>query len=192
MHWRISQNNFILELNRSACNFTNSKVSGSAVRIRHYPVTVSAESHGMDVQRHWRKSREGSHGSTKRKPGDRPCSTTRGGKMHCLLRKSSAMVWIVCLFVASLVLSSVSALAAEQGSLRGTVSDPLGAIVAGATVELLNGTVVVKTTTTDGAGNYAFDVPENARYRYVRLHRHFRARQASRFTLQNQRRRSWT
>ncbi|HEX3570372.1 MAG TPA: TonB-dependent receptor plug domain-containing protein, partial [Acidobacteriaceae bacterium] len=45
------------------------------------------------------------------------------------------------------------------------MSDPLGAIVAGAKVELLNGTTVVKTTTTDGAGNYAFDVSQNARYR---------------------------
>ncbi|HMF53516.1 MAG TPA: carboxypeptidase regulatory-like domain-containing protein, partial [Edaphobacter sp.] len=37
--------------------------------------------------------------------------------------------------------------------------------MAGATVELLNGTVVVKTTTTDGTGNYIFDVPSSARYR---------------------------
>jgi vitamin B12 transporter len=84
--------------------------------------------------------------------------------MHCFVRKSSAVTWIACLFVVSLLSSPVSTLAAEQGSLRGTVSDPLGAIVAGAKVELLNGTSVVKTTTTDGTGNYAFDVPENARY----------------------------
>jgi vitamin B12 transporter len=88
----------------------------------------------------------------------------RGKIMHCLIRKSSAVIWIICLFVVSLLSTSVSALAAEQGSLRGTVSDPLGAIVAGAKVELINGTTVVKTTTTDGAGNYTFDVQENARY----------------------------
>ena len=52
----------------------------------------------------------------------------------------------------------------EQGSLHGTVRDPLGAVVAGATVELLNGALVVKKTTTDGTGSYAFDVPENSRY----------------------------
>jgi vitamin B12 transporter len=85
--------------------------------------------------------------------------------MHCLFRKSSAAFWTACLFTVSLLLSSVPACAAEQGSLRGTVSDPLGAIVAGAKVELLNGTTVVKTTTTDGTGNYVFDVPKNARYR---------------------------
>ncbi|HEX4577278.1 MAG TPA: TonB-dependent receptor [Edaphobacter sp.] len=60
---------------------------------------------------------------------------------------------------------SVSVLAAEQGSLRGTVRDPLGAVVVGAKVELLNGTTVVKTTTTDGSGSYVFDMPSSARYR---------------------------
>jgi vitamin B12 transporter len=84
--------------------------------------------------------------------------------MHCLLRRSSTATWIVCLFVVALFSWSTPALAAEQGSLRGTISDPLGAIVVGAKVELLNGTALVKTTTTDGAGSYTFDVPENARY----------------------------
>ena len=85
--------------------------------------------------------------------------------MHCFVRRLSAVVWIACLFVGGLFSSSISVLAAEQGSLRGAVRDPLGAVVAGATVELLNGTVVVKTTTTDGTGNYIFDVPSSARYR---------------------------
>jgi len=88
----------------------------------------------------------------------------RGKIMNRTFRTSSAVTWFVCLFVVSLLSSSISALTAEQGSLHGTVSDPLGAIVAGAKVELLKGNVVVKTTTTDGAGNYAFDVLENARY----------------------------
>jgi iron complex outermembrane receptor protein/vitamin B12 transporter len=70
----------------------------------------------------------------------------------------------VGLFVFLVVSSPILAFAAEQGSLHGTVSDPLGAVVAGAEVELLNGTAVVKTTTTDGAGKYVFDIPENARY----------------------------
>ncbi|HTC76432.1 MAG TPA: carboxypeptidase-like regulatory domain-containing protein, partial [Edaphobacter sp.] len=85
--------------------------------------------------------------------------------MHYLVRRSSLVVWAVCVFVVLLVSSPIPGLAAEQGSLHGTISDPLGAIVAGAKVELLNGTTVVKTTTTDGAGNYAFDVSQNARYR---------------------------
>ena len=84
--------------------------------------------------------------------------------MHRFIRRSSAITWIVCLFVVALFSWPAPALGAEQGSLHGTVSDPLGAIVAGAKVELLTGTVVLKTTTADGTGNYAFDVPENARY----------------------------
>ena len=84
--------------------------------------------------------------------------------MYCILRGSRGIVWIACLFVFSTLLSAVPATAAEQGSLRGTVTDPLGAIVAGAKVELLNGTTIVRTTTTDGAGNYLFDVIEPARY----------------------------
>jgi iron complex outermembrane receptor protein/vitamin B12 transporter len=84
--------------------------------------------------------------------------------MRRLFRTSSAAVWTVCLCVFLLLASTIPAFAAEQGSLHGTVSDPLGAVVAGAKVELLNGTTVVKTTTTDGAGKYVFDIPENARY----------------------------
>jgi vitamin B12 transporter len=89
----------------------------------------------------------------------------RGKLMHYLIRRSSAIIWVVCLFVCSLFSPSVPVFAAEQGSLRGAVRDPLGAVVVGATVELLNGTAVLKTTTTDGSGNYIFDVPASARYR---------------------------
>src|SRR5439155_7865345 len=82
----------------------------------------------------------------------------RGKIMHSFVRRSSAVFWIVCLFAVSLFLSCIPGLAAEQGALHGAVTDPLGAIVPGAKVELLNGTTVVKTTTTDAAGNYRFDL----------------------------------
>ena len=88
----------------------------------------------------------------------------RGKIMHCTIRKSSAVFSAVCLLVVSLLSLSVPAFAADQGSLHGTVKDPLGAIIVGATVQLMNNTAVVKTTTTDGAGNYIFDVPSSARY----------------------------
>jgi vitamin B12 transporter len=87
-----------------------------------------------------------------------------GEIMYFVFRKSFTNIWIVCLFLASSLSSCVPAFAAEQGSLRGTVRDPLGAVVAGATVELLDGTSIVKKTTTDGTGSYSFEVPENARY----------------------------
>jgi len=88
----------------------------------------------------------------------------RGKIMYCTIRNLFVLRWI-CLFIVSLVISWVPGFAAEVGSLRGTVKDPLGAVVAGATVELLNGVAVVKTTTSDGAGNYIFDVLSSARYR---------------------------
>jgi iron complex outermembrane receptor protein/vitamin B12 transporter len=85
--------------------------------------------------------------------------------MHCLIRKSRAAMWIAYLFLCSLLSAAIPAFAAEQASLRGTVRDPLGAVVVGATVELLNGSAVVKTTTTDAIGDYTFEVPVPARYR---------------------------
>jgi vitamin B12 transporter len=84
--------------------------------------------------------------------------------MHRFIRRPSTVIWALCLLVISLFSSATLVLAAEQGSLHGVVRDPLGAVVANATVDLLNGNLVVKTTTTDGAGNYIFQVPESARY----------------------------
>jgi vitamin B12 transporter len=85
--------------------------------------------------------------------------------MHRLICKVATVFGTVCFLAISLISPSVSTLAAEQGSLRGTVRDPLGAVVVGATVELLNGSSIVKTTTTDGSGNYVFEVLSSARYR---------------------------
>jgi vitamin B12 transporter len=85
--------------------------------------------------------------------------------MHCLIRRMSVVFWTVCFLVISPLSLSVTALAAEPGTVHGVVTDPLGAVVVGATVELLNGSSIVKTTTSDGAGNYVFKVPASARYR---------------------------
>jgi vitamin B12 transporter len=85
--------------------------------------------------------------------------------MNRTLRRSPAIFLIAILSVISLFLPSFPAFAAKPGSLHGTVRDPLGAIVVGAKVDLLSGTVVVKTTTTDAEGNYAFEVPRSALYR---------------------------
>jgi iron complex outermembrane receptor protein/vitamin B12 transporter len=87
--------------------------------------------------------------------------------MYYLVRKSRAIMWIVCIFVVSLTIVSlpIAALAAEQGSLRGIVKDPLGAVVVAAKVELLDGTSVLQSTTTDASGSYSFEVPASSRYR---------------------------
>jgi vitamin B12 transporter len=87
--------------------------------------------------------------------------------MYSLIHKVPSVTWIARLFAAALLALtfSVPMLAAGQGSLHGTVKDPLGAIVPGATVELLEGTNLVKTTIADGAGDYLFEVRTAARYR---------------------------
>jgi vitamin B12 transporter len=87
--------------------------------------------------------------------------------MCYLVRKSRAIMWIVCIFVVSLTIVSLplAAVAAEQGSLRGIVKDPLGAVVVAAKVELLDGTSVLQSTTTDASGSYSFEVQASSRYR---------------------------
>jgi vitamin B12 transporter len=87
--------------------------------------------------------------------------------MYYLICKSRTIMWIVYLSVVSvaIVLSPLAASAAEQGSLRGTVRDPLGAVVVAATIELLDDTSTVQTTTTDASGNYSFEVQTSSRYR---------------------------
>jgi vitamin B12 transporter len=68
------------------------------------------------------------------------------------------------LCVLSLLLTPFIAFGAEGGTLRGTVTDPLGAVIVSATVELLDDTSVAQKTTTDAAGNYLFHLEKSARY----------------------------
>src|SRR5580658_9746128 len=63
-----------------------------------------------------------------------------------------------------LLLAPLIALGAEGGSVHGTVTDPLGAVVVSATVELLDGTTVVQSTVTDANGNYTFHLAKTAHY----------------------------
>jgi vitamin B12 transporter len=69
---------------------------------------------------------------------------------------------IVCLF---LFAAAVPAFCADSGTLRGTVTDPLGAAIVSAAVELLDGPSVVEKTKTDAAGAYLFQLQKAARYR---------------------------
>jgi len=92
--------------------------------------------------------------------------------MHVLTRTplppTFAGRWLVLL--AFLICSPLAAFSAEHpsagaGSLNGVVKDPLGAIVVAATVELVNDKSIVKTTKTDAAGSYLFEVETPGRYR---------------------------
>ena len=85
--------------------------------------------------------------------------------MSFTLCKPQAFVRLSCLIVSIFLIAPRVALAAERGVIRGTVSDPLGASVANAKVELLNGANVLHTATTDAAGAYVFHIFVAGRYR---------------------------
>jgi vitamin B12 transporter len=68
------------------------------------------------------------------------------------------------IFVCSFLIAASAAYGAESGTLRGTVTDPLGAVIVSATVELLDGTSVAGKTSSDAAGNYVFPLQKSARY----------------------------
>lgn len=67
--------------------------------------------------------------------------------------------------LSALALFSLTLQAAEKSNLYGTVSDPLGALVAGAKVELLRDGKAVSSATTDNAGRYSLAVTTAGRYR---------------------------
>ncbi len=69
-----------------------------------------------------------------------------------------------CLIVALLFVLSLTAFASEYGVIRGTVTDPLGAVIAGADVELLQNQQPVASVKTDGQGNYTLEPPATGRY----------------------------
>jgi vitamin B12 transporter len=68
------------------------------------------------------------------------------------------------LFLLALLLAPMTAMGAEDGTLHGTVTDPLGAVIVSATVQLLDGTSVAQETKTDAAGDYSFHLQKSARY----------------------------
>jgi vitamin B12 transporter len=73
--------------------------------------------------------------------------------------------WILrSIFFLSLLLAPFTTFGAESGTLRGTVTDPLGAVIVSASVELLDGTSVAAKTTTDRSGSYLFPLQKAARY----------------------------
>src|SRR5262249_11612088 len=84
-------------------------------------------------------------------------------KRHSLFRGA-----IVSASSAFLLLLLVGVVAAQQGtsSVRGTVTDPQGKVVAGATVTLINPTTSVsRNATTNDTGVYSFDLVAVGDYR---------------------------
>ena len=68
-------------------------------------------------------------------------------------------------YALSAFLVTVPVLAQDARSLHGEVRDPLGALVAGATVELVQNAEVVTTTTSGPDGSFALSMPGSGRYR---------------------------
>ncbi len=64
----------------------------------------------------------------------------------------------------ALALAVISAFAADSGSIRGTVTDPLGAVVPNATVKLIQNAKQVASTNTDQTGKYSFSPVTPGRY----------------------------
>ena len=64
-----------------------------------------------------------------------------------------------------LTMCTVLAFAADGGAVRGVVTDPLGAVVSGAAVELLQGNRQVAAAIADGQGNFQLAAPSSGHYR---------------------------
>ncbi len=80
------------------------------------------------------------------------------------LTQSGFVLKTLTLFVVAACVIS-PAWAQQKKSLHGTVHDPLGALVVGASVELLQQDKVVAAAATNPEGAYSFDVPASHRYR---------------------------
>ncbi|HKF22833.1 MAG TPA: TonB-dependent receptor [Candidatus Angelobacter sp.] len=63
------------------------------------------------------------------------------------------------------MLFSIPASASGPGAVRGVITDPLGAVVSGATVVLLQGNQQVAVGATDGQGNFQLPAPSPGHYR---------------------------
>ena len=79
--------------------------------------------------------------------------------------RSKAFRTALCTFMLLFTLGSGAAIAVDDGSLKGTVTDPLGASVSGANVQLFRDGTRIKDTSTDGRGEFIFEGLAEGRYR---------------------------
>src|SRR5205823_11417846 len=103
-----------------------------------------------------------------RESGDRSCRCTKvhssEGEMTMQIGNSKWSSAIPAVLV-SLLLSSLFSFAAHGAELRGTVSDPLGAVVPHAEVTLLRDNTALAQTTSNDLGEFAFLSLSTGRYR---------------------------
>lgn len=92
------------------------------------------------------------------KPSARPMNAA---KSKAALRSTH----LALAFVLAIAVIISPSCAQQPKTLRGTVHDPLGALVVGASVDLLQGESVVASSTSGPDGTFHFDVPAFGRYR---------------------------
>jgi len=91
----------------------------------------------------------------------------------------------VAYLVAAILVLSLGGFAQTAGQVTGLVTDPLGSVVAGATVTVTNSqTNVARTTTTNSAGNYAFPALQPGLYNVKAELRGFQSEVRERVELQ--------
>ncbi len=138
------------------------------MRIRHYPVTVSAEKQGKVQQRHGddpgRQPRNVEAQSQETGPAYKISKLPRGIRMK--LRTAALIAASIGLASSA---SGQSYIDNSHPNLQGMVLDPLGAAVPNATVELIrdqkNGSIVTATVQADASGHYFLSFSVAGTYR---------------------------
>lgn len=166
---------------------TTVKCSGSAVQIRHYPVTVSVESKGEGSPQPLDGRASGKAARLEETQSQETGFTPTGilAKSEGILRMAflsscnfprqsvrlTLRLTFFCLLAIVLCLpgmpfGTATVFAATQISVRGTVTDPLGAPVYNARIDLLTvtGVMLPNHAHTDSRGQYALNVYKPGRY----------------------------
>lgn len=124
------------------------------MQIRHYPVTVSVENlSGMPLETHSGKVDRFEEAQVRRPV----LRNTFRGEFMIRVRRFSCLSFALCL---SMKLAALGG----SASISGTVVDPTGAVVRGATVDVLAHNTTVVAVTTDESGHYTAAVPSAGTY----------------------------
>src|SRR5258708_6990882 len=137
-------------------------MSGSAVKFRHYPVTVNAENWaGRWLAATGGKSLGRQLTLAKRESGGRFCRNQcpRGTMTYFKQNRTRRNFFYLLLLLSSFTL------VADAATVRGTIADSLGAVIPNARVELMSGPTSIATATADSAGRYEFHDVSAGRYR---------------------------
>ena len=131
------------------------------MRIRHYPVTVNARA-GQQVTAATGDRVPGKVVQIRRgvsqETGSADCISEGKNMEH--FREDHRYGRFLCF----LLLPAVFALAAQAATIRGTITDSLGAVIPKARVELITNQKIIASTTADEAGRYEFRDVAASRY----------------------------